>query len=203
MMSMSSIKSRLSSDRGFTLAETMIAMLLMTIVSIVFTSALVSTMSATRDLQGAAQSNDSVRLALASLDRELRSAERICEPTPGNAGDTLSFRTRAYVGTPPPSGYRDLLYQLNADANGDLTVLQKSDDGGTTWRTVVENVTNVARGVDMFENHGDVVTALPSQGKVVTVAVWVDADPGDRISDELATTEISGRNIWTPSASGC
>lgn len=95
------------------------------------------------------------------------------------------------------------MYQLNADADGGLTVLQKSEDGGTTWQTIIENVTNADRGVALFENHGNVATALPSQGKVITVTLWVDANPSDRIGAELATTEISGRNIWTPSASGC
>ena len=197
------MRALLSEDKGLTLTELMVSVMLLTVVSVIFTSALTSSAMATRDLQGAVSSNDIVRLALASLDRELRSAERVCTPEPGASGDTLEFRTRSYVKEPPPSGYRDITYQLNADGGGNLTVLQRSEDGGATWQTVVENVENVALGVAMFENQGDAATALPSQGKVITINVWSDANPRDRIGAELATTEISGRNIWTPNASGC
>jgi len=190
-------------ERGLTLTELMVSVMLLTIVSVILTGTLVTTTMATRDVQNAAASNDDVRLVLQTLDREVRSAERICLPTPGTSGNTLSFRTRAWVNTPPPAGYRDILYQLNADAGGDLTILQKSEDGGTTWRTVIDNVENVARTTDLFENQGDDTTALPSQGKVITIQIWVDANPNDRVGAEYATTEISGRNVWTPSAQGC
>lgn len=190
-------------ERGLTLTELMVSVMLLTIVSVILTSTLVSTTLATRDVQNAAVSNDNVRLVIQTLDREVRSAERICLPTPGTSGNTLSFRTRAWVATPPPLGYRDIIYQLNPDAGGDLTVLQKSEDNGVTWRTVIENVENVSIGEDLFENQGDVTTALPSQGKVITVRAWVDANLNDRVGAELATTEISGRNIWTPTAQGC
>lgn len=190
-------------DRGITLTELMVSVMVLTIVSVILTSTLVSTTLATRDVQNAAVSNDNVRLVLQTLDREVRSAERICVPTPGTSGNTLSFRTRAWVSTPPPLGYRDIIYQLNPDAGGDLTVLEKSEDGGGTWRTIIGNVENVAIGEDMFENQGDETAALPSQGKVITVRAWVDANPADRVGAELASTEISGRNIWTPTAQGC
>ena len=197
------LKSHFSGDGGFTLTELMVSLMLLTVVSVVFTAALASSAMATRDLQGAVASNDTVRLVLQSLDTELRSAERFCAPEPGASGNTLEFRTRSYVNSPPAAGYRDIIYQLNADANGDLTILQKSEDGGTTWRTIVEHVENVAHGVDLFANQGGTATALPSQGKVITISVWSDANPNDRISAELATSEISGRNIWTPNAAGC
>ena len=190
-------------DEGITLVELMVSAMLLSVVSVIFTTVLASSLMATRDLQGAVTSNDTVRLVLQSLDSELRSAERLCTPAPGDSGNTLEFRTRSYKGTAPVSGYRDITYQLNADANGDLTVLQKSDDGGVTWYTVVENVTNDSMAVDLFENQGDAATALPSQGKVMTISIWSDANPNDRIGAEFATSEVSGRNIWTPNAAGC
>jgi hypothetical protein len=193
----------LRDERGVSLTELMVAVFMLTVVSVIFTTVLVSSMQATRDLQGAALSNDNVRLVLQTLDRELRGAERICEPSAGVAANRLEFRTRAFAGTAPAAGYRDVIYELRDDGTGALTVLQRSADGGATWRTVVENVRNVEMGDDIFANQGDETTALPSQGKVVTVRIWVDADPADRIAAELATTEISGRNIWTPNNTGC
>jgi len=202
-MMISRVFARLKDDRGLTLTEVMIAVMLLTIVGLVFTNVMASSLLATEDLAGAARSNDEMRLVIQTIDRELRGAERICQPTPGNDGNVLEFRTRAYAGTPPPSGYRDVTYQLAADAGGNLTILQKSTDGGTTWRTVVEHVRNDILGVSLFTNQGNVATALPSQGKVITVEIWIDGDLLDNIGAQVTTTEIAGRNIWTPNAAGC
>ena len=190
-------------DRGLTLTELMVAVFLMTVVSVIFTTVLASAFQATKDVQGTALSNDEVRLVIQSLDRELRAAERICEPTAGNSSNRLEFRTRAYIASAPTSGYRDIIYELRDDGTGANTLLQKSTDDGTTWRTVIGGVENEDLGVAMFENQGNDASALPSQGKVITVTAWVDSNPNDRVNAQLATTEISGRNIWSPNNAGC
>jgi type II secretory pathway component PulJ len=192
-----------SDERGLTLTELMVAVFLMTVVSVIFTTVLASAFQATKDVQGTALSNDEVRLVMQSLDRELRAAERICEPIAGNTSNRLEFRTRAYVAAAPTAGYRDVIYELRDDGTGSNTLLQKSTDDGVTWRTVIDGVENEGLGVPMFENQGDDVSALPSQGKVVTVTAWVDSNPNDRVQAQLATTEISGRNIWSPNNAGC
>jgi len=207
-------------DGGMSLAELMVAMMLMTIVAAVFLSLLQTTMFATRDLEGTARSNDGVRLALQQMDRDFRSAERVCEPLPGAVSNHLEFRTRAYTGTTSAVGYQDLIYDLrDVDGDGAATDLQRSADGGTTWRTIISGVQNetfvdddyntaVGRalgtaGVPIFTNQGGVASALPSQGKVITVRIWVDQDLNDRIDARLGSTEISGRNIWTPNSANC
>ena len=207
-------------DRGMTLVELMVAIMLMTIVAAVFLSLLRTTMFATRDLEGTARSNDDIRLALQQLDRDFRSSEQICEPLPGNTSNRLDFRTRAYTATTTASGYQDLIYELrDVDGDGTATDLERSSDGGTTWNTVISGVQNetfvdddynaaVGRplgtaGVPIFTSQGGVATALPSQGKVITVRIWVDFNENDRIDARLGTTEISGRNIWTPNSANC
>ena len=207
-------------DRGLTLVELMVAMMLMTIVAAVFLSLLRTTMFATRDLEGTARSNDDVRLALQQLDRDFRSTEQICEPLPGSSSNRLDFRTRAYTATTTAAGYQDLIYELqDLDGDGDSTDLQRSSDGGISWSTVISGVRNetfvdddyntaVGRalgtaGVPIFTSQGGVASALPSQGKVITIRIWVDSNPNDRIAARLGTTEISGRNIWTPNSANC
>jgi type II secretory pathway pseudopilin PulG len=202
------------------LAELMVAMMLMTIVAAVFLSLLRTTMFATRDLEGTARSNDDVRLALQQMDRDFRSAERVCEPLPGANSNQLEFRTRAYTATTSAVGYQDLIYDLrDVDGDGAATDLQRSADGGTTWRTIIGGVQNETfvddvyntemgralgtAGVPIFTNQGGVASALPSQGKVITVRIWVDQDLNDRIDARLGSTEISGRNIWTPNSANC
>ncbi len=208
------------SDRGLSLAELMVAMMLMTIVAAVFLSLLRTTMFATRDLEGTARSNDDVRLVLQQLDRDFRSAERVCDPLPGFDSDRLEFRTRAYTATTSAVGFVDLIYELrDDDGDGQATDLRRSSDDGVTWRTVIGGVQNetivdddyntkVGRplgtvGVPVFTNQGGVASALPSQGKVITIRIWVDQNINDRINARLGTTEISGRNIWTPNSANC
>lgn len=207
-------------DRGLSLVEMMVVMMLMTIIAAVFLGLLRTTMFATRDLEGNARSNDDIRLSLQQLDRDFRSSEQICEPLPGNTSNRLDFRTRAYTATSTATGYQDLLYELrDADGDGAATDLQRSSDGGTTWATVISGVQNetfvdddynsaVGRplgtpGVPIFTSQGGGATTLPSQGKVITVRIWVDFNTNDRIAARLGTTEISGRNIWTPNSANC
>ena len=131
------------SDRGLSLAELMVSMMLMAIVAAVFLSLLQTTMSATRDLEGTARSNDDVRLALQQMDRDFRSAEKVCEPLPGFDSNRLEFRTRGYTATTNAVGYEDLIYELrDTDGDGAATDLQRSADDGATWRTIISGVQN-------------------------------------------------------------
>lgn len=204
---------RLSDERGLTITELMVALMLLAAVSAVFLPLLESSMRITNDVGTVAQTNDEGRLALAQIDREFRAAERICDPDPGTSGNRLSFRTRAYTATTSAAGYQDLVYELrDPDGDGFSTHLQRTADGGATWRTVVGNVVNQHPAyltpfpeVDqpVFETEGGAGSGSPSWGKVVTVRVWTDPDMDDRLSPRLVTTELAGRNVWTPSASGC
>lgn len=215
------MKRLIQDERGVTLAELMVAVLLLGIVSIVFTQLLSATLVATLDLQSASLNNDGVRLALQQIDRDFRGAERICLPDQGvgQSGDRLEFRTRAYAGDEPATGYQDVVYELrDLDADGTDDTLQRSVDGGD-WRTVVEFVANPAivdnefntyagrvagtAGVPLFETLGGTVDSAPSQGKVVVVRVWIDVTDADRLGPRLETTEVTGRNIWNPNADLC
>ncbi len=212
----------MSRDDGLSLVELLISIFLIMIVSVVFYGTLSGTLTATRDFEGVARSNDSVRLVLQQIDREFRSAEQICEPLPGLQSDRLEFKTRSFTATTTASGIDEIVYELrDGDGDGLVDEFQRSGDGGVTWRTVIDGVVNATYvdddynasftpprpagtpGVFMFETQGNTIDAAPSEGKVVTVRIWVDDNPADRIDPRLATTEISGRNIWTPNAPGC
>lgn len=192
-------------DDGFTLTEVLVALFLLTAVSVVFLPVMNSSLLATRELDSAARSNDAGRLALAQLDREFRAAEQICEPAAGDSANRLRFITRAYTTTTTATGTQELIYELrDPDGDGAATHLQRSHDDGSTWRTVIENVENEAKGVSVFTVEGGTgAPNFPSEGKVVTVELWVDANPNDRSVAKLFTTELSGRNIWNPNAPAC
>ncbi len=201
-------------QEGLTLPELMVAIFLLAVVSVVFLPTLVSGMRATEQITNAARSNDSARLAVQRIDREMRAAQQICTPLPGDPpGDTLSFITRAYTASTTATGTRNVVYQLNG------TVLEKSLDDGATWSPVIEGVLNATKvdedynlsrtpsrapgtaGVPLFTN--EQANGEPSFGKVITVRIWVDDDPTDNIGEILLTTELSGRNIWVPNGPGC
>ena len=164
----------------------------MLVAAAVFGTALSTSFTVTKDFQGAAGSNDSARLVLMQINRELRSAELINEPLPNCTSDVLDFETRAYAGAATVTQH--IVYKV---VGGDL---QRSNDGGSTWRNVITNIVNPV-GDYLFETQGS-VGGTPSEGKVVTIRVWTDADPTDRIAPRLAETETSGRNIWTPNQGG-
>jgi type II secretory pathway pseudopilin PulG len=216
------MRSRFASDRGITLTELMIGISIMMVVGVIFTQTLATSLMVTRDLQGATAQNDSTRLAIQQIDREFRGAERICDPGQGieSAGDRLEFRTRAFAGAAPPTGYEDIVYELrDPDGDGGYTTLQRSDDSGTTWRTVIEGMMNqivvdeaintaLSRpagtpGVPVFETLGGTVDATPSQGKVISLRLWVDANQNDRLDPRQESTEVTGRNIWNPNSTSC
>jgi prepilin-type N-terminal cleavage/methylation domain-containing protein len=201
-------------QEGLTLPELMVAIFLLVIVSAVFLPTLVSGMRATEQITNAARSNDNVRLVIQRIDREMRAAEQICTPLPGDPpGDTLTFITRAYTASTTATGTRRITYQLTG------TTLEKSADGGATWMPVIEGIFNgtiiddeynlaqtPARpvgtpGVPLFTN--EQANGEPSFGKVITVRVWADESPNDSIGAKLLTTELSGRNIWVPNGPGC
>ncbi len=210
------ILNRLKTDeRGLTLSELMVAIFLLTIVSVVFSNVLSSSLRATRDIENSARTNDDIRLILERVDKELRGAETICIPAPGDTSNTLSFITRTNPVSPNES--RHVIYRLvDVDGDGASTDLQRSGDGGLTYITVNETVANEAVALDLgtpqflFENQGrneinntGLPSASPSYGKVVRITVWIDQSPLDRISPRLESTEVAGRNIWTPNAANC
>jgi len=197
---------------GVSLTELLVAIFLLGVVSAVFLPTMISGMRATEQINSAARSNDNGRLALQRIDREMRAAEQICTPLPGDPpGNTLRFITRAYTASTTATGTRDITYQLNG------TDLEKSVDGGTTWTPIIEGVLNVTIvddeynvrvgnplgtvGVPLFTN--EQAGGEPSFGKVITVRIWADESLNDDIGAILLSTELSGRNIWVPNGPGC
>lgn len=203
---------RIHADNGVTLTELMVAVFLLAVVSAVFLPTMISGMNATDQITNVARSNDDGRLALQRIDREVRAAEIICSPAPGDPpGDTLRFLTKAYTAATTADGTRDITYALHNNS------LDKSTDGGATWSPVIQGVVNATVideeynvresrapgtvGVPLFTNDQD--AGYPSYGKVITIRLWIDESPTDQISPVLLTTELSGRNIWTPNGPGC
>jgi hypothetical protein len=195
-----------SDDTGLTLVEVLVTTFLLSIISVVFSGVMSSTMNATINIDGAARSNDDVRIAISQLDRDIRSAEQVCEPVDGNSSDRLEIHMQT------ASGVQEIVYEYNLDkdddgiADADLVAELIRTVDGAAERIVIDSVINPwvstqgpVQPMFISQAAGDEPGA-PSFGKVIAVNLWVDANPRDDISPKLETTEISGRNIWNPNS---
>ncbi|MGI9609103.1 MAG: type IV pilus modification PilV family protein [Acidimicrobiia bacterium] len=202
-----SLQRHLRDDRGITLAELMVTVLIVSMVGVGVSTVMVSSLEMTRNIEGAARSNDDVRLVLATMDREIKSASQVCHPEPAFSSNQIVFETKAGTGATQKISY--YLSDPDADGIGDLI---RWEDGQT--RVVVDDVLNgfvsVRDGTDELifthqgveEVGGTTIPGSPAQGRVVYVRIWIDANPRDDISPKLETVELNGRNIWNPNA-GC
>jgi prepilin-type N-terminal cleavage/methylation domain-containing protein len=141
-----------SSEAGFTLSELLVAMAIMSIVLLVFTTTFASIQRAVSDEQVRSVNNDNVRLALENLDRLVRSGNVLVDPaltdtdckSTGSAHQCLLAYTQANGTTALPARCiqwrvqgTDLQtrYWLPVPASKAATV--------TNWRTVAEGILNL------------------------------------------------------------
>ena len=159
------------------LVEVMVAMSLMVAIVPIFVPLLVSSTRTARSLGSQSQTIDDLRLAVATIGRELRSAECIYQPVPnGVAGPTLRFSTNAFLTGAPSTSY-EVTYTAAA---GELR-RQVTGQGST-----IAAVGLVAPS-DAFQQ---AVTPRRS----VTLVFRIQADPDTPVRD--VTTTIAGRNAW-------
>jgi prepilin-type N-terminal cleavage/methylation domain-containing protein len=157
-------------DRGTTLIELMVTMMVMGIVSVLVSGTLISAFNSTTRMQRTSAAIADARLISASLDRELRSALCISAPAENQSGNTLSFVTLA---------------------NGVQTSLTYVVGSGRVTRQVglgppQEVITNVGTTSSAFTQ---VVTPL----RTVKVRIVISSANGGLFT--LQTT-IAGRNVW-------
>jgi prepilin-type N-terminal cleavage/methylation domain-containing protein len=143
---------RPSPDAGFTLVELLVAMAILSIVLLVFTTTFSSIQRAVSDQQVRSVNNDNVRLALENLDRLVRSGNVLIDPAvtdtdckaSGSSHQCLLAYTQANGTTAEPARciqWRvegttlQTRYWLPAPASKAATV--------TTWRDVADGILNL------------------------------------------------------------
>jgi prepilin-type N-terminal cleavage/methylation domain-containing protein len=143
---------RPSSEAGFTLVELIVAMAILSLVLLVFTTTFSSIQRAVSDQQVRSVNNDNVRLALENLDRLVRSGNVLIDPAvtdtdckaSGSAYQCLLAYTQANGTTSQPARciqWRvegttlQTRYWLPAPASKAATV--------TTWRDVADGILNL------------------------------------------------------------
>lgn len=147
------IRRRVNGEGGFTLAELLVAMMILMIVVVIFDGALANIQSAAVSQDLRSRNNDQARLAAESLDREIRSANYIYDPSTETSrslasGVTNGMALRIYgqsnASTRSPSpGYLCELWQITS--TNELQVktwppFQSSQ--ATSWQTIATGIVN-------------------------------------------------------------
>lgn len=168
------VRERLGAEAGLSVVELMTALTLMLIVGITAGSALVSTVSATSTLEDETAALDDLRVSMAQIEREFRSAECVREPNPVDPGDPASGSTLRFT-TRSNGGSYEVTYAVVDGA------LNRTEDGVTTviTRGLVEPDTTF--------------TYTETPRRSVEIAFVAEGDDGDR---RRLDTLVAGRNAW-------
>jgi type II secretory pathway pseudopilin PulG len=155
------VREHLVGEGGFTLTELLVAMMIMMIVVVIFDGALVSIQQAAVGEDARGRNNDIARLAAESLDREIRSANYIYDPTTEQSrtfGSVLTngFALRIYGQSnastrSPAPGYLCELWRITSGNESDhptKELLQVKtwppfqSGQATSWRTITDGIVN-------------------------------------------------------------
>lgn len=167
---------RARQQAGTTLIEVTVAMALVSVVLGVFLPTLVSATKKARPLQVQSESVDELRRALASIGRELRSAECVAEPLPNvSAIDRLRFTTHANNRT----------YEVTYRVEGGQLLRQET--GQATAQVAADFLVADPAGAGAFEH-------IATPRRTVNISFHVQINPQSRVRD--ISTVIAGRNAW-------
>jgi len=194
------LRLHLRREGGFTLAEVMVAMMIMSLAAVVFLSVLSSVQRGVAKQDYLSRANDNARLGAEELDREIRSGNVLYNPADEGDYSTLpvGFTLRIYTQanatsrTPEP-GYVCVLWSINDDNELVRNIWPPlKPEEATGWRVVAEGIVNraVSPQVTAF-------TLEDPLGGGRTVGIKLLANP-DLNSRPALTTQVelssTGRN---------
>jgi len=167
------MRRRSRAESGLTLVEVVVAVALLSTVSAVFLPLMATATRSVHPMEVRSQSIDSLRNALASIGREMRSAACVTEPV-ANAGTSNRLR-------------------FTTDANNSTYEVTYTASAGQLLRQVTgeDTVTLVETGL---VNPGDAFTHIATPRRTVKVLFHFQPDPKEPILD--LSTVIAGRNAW-------
>jgi len=193
------LRRRLRGQEGFTLAELMVAMMILGIVLPVFYGVLSSVQQSTVRNDFLSRANDQARLAVEELDREIRSGNVLYDPgteTPANY--TLRIYTQTNATTRAPTfgnpGYVCALWTIDDEDRLIKNIWPPlKPEEATGWRVVAEGVVNrvMDPAVPAFALDAD-----PNRGsRTVGITLVVNPDPDNAWARTIRIeTASTGRN---------
>jgi prepilin-type N-terminal cleavage/methylation domain-containing protein len=179
-------------ERGLTLVELVVAMMILSIVSLIFTTTLTTIQKAAVNEDKRSQLNNQARLALQTIDRQVRSGNLLyppaseSDPYGGAAGYMIRVYTQA--NSPTVGQFRCVLWLI--DNNQQLKyrswpALQPED--ASAWQVITNGIVNRTKGIPAF--------SLDATGRTASVKFYVNFDYAHDVSaTQLVTASFTGRN---------
>jgi prepilin-type N-terminal cleavage/methylation domain-containing protein len=196
MRSVRPLLDRVGRQDGITLVEVMVATAILGIVMLVFTSTMASMQQAVVAQDVRTRLNDQARLALADMDRQVRSGNLLYDPDDeagtvepfGVTAAGYMFRVYTQVKFEPSDDPRCAVWLIDDEQRllyRSWPVLAPED--ATDWRVVAEHIVNRETGTPAF--------VLESTGRTVTASFEANADiEHDPSATQTFQASLTGRN---------
>jgi type II secretory pathway pseudopilin PulG len=192
---------RWRSEHGTTLVETLLAMSVMSIVIVAFSTVMTSVQTGVERQTGRSGSNDQARLAVEELDKEIRSGNLLYDPSLETgpvgsdivAGMSLRVYTQTNADTRDP-GNRCVQWRITSNQQlqrRDWSINWRTDDIVSSWIIVAESVVNrtLSPPVSAF-----VLDPDPAKGgRSMQVLIAVNENPSTGREVRIQQT-LTGRN---------
>jgi prepilin-type N-terminal cleavage/methylation domain-containing protein len=213
-MTMKTPLARLRSDqRGLTLTEVLVAMMVMSLAAGVFLSTLASVQKSAAETDIRTRTNTQARLAMQTLDREVRSGNILYDPESDEVDPYFRFKvytqanatTRRATGPTGDldAGYTCRLWQITSD--GDLQTRwwpPNQPDEASAWRTAATGIVNKSVDDPTDSTCEDATCAFrldddPNKGgRTVNVVFLVNEDLNGDLSTGTVKIQsaLTGRN---------
>lgn len=195
MRTMMRMRGRVGDERGLTLVELLVAMAILSIVMLVFTTTLSSVQRTVVEEDVRSRLNDQARLALQSIDRLVRSGNILYDPVDESGNDPYDAAATGYL-------FRIYTQAEQSDAqparcalwlvNDDRELLYRTwpiqePENATEWQVVADSVVNRDLDEPAFE--------LDSAGRTIAVRFFVNPDLDDRPrATQVFEASLTGRN---------
>ncbi|HEV8565243.1 MAG TPA: hypothetical protein VGR41_10025 [Actinomycetota bacterium] len=190
-----SLRPHLVDDRGISLVEVVVSMSIMATVTLVFTTTLASVQRAEVSESRRTELNDQARLALQSMDRQIRSGNLLYDPvsepnTSLTSGADVGYMLRVYsqVNAPSTGQYRCALWLI--DDNTQLLYRwwpPNQPEDATAFRVVADGIVNRTQGSSAF--------TLETGNRTINVTFYVNPAYATQPSlTQSFSVSITGRN---------
>jgi len=184
-------------DAGVTLVETLVAMSIFSVVMAIFMSAVLSMTTSTSRVNNTADAGDGVRAVFLRLDRQVRYADAINQPSPAPGGRWyVEFRTAQRAGGQPT-----LCTQWRYDPTTASLQVRTWDDGQTPADSFSTVATRVLPDAGSGSPFAVALAGADHVNQKLTVSVTSGAGTGDSAGRASMTTSFVARNssITSPS----
>jgi prepilin-type N-terminal cleavage/methylation domain-containing protein len=186
------VRARFRGQAGITLVELLVSMMILSIVSLVFTTTLTSVQRAVVREDVRTQLNNKARLAIQTLDRQVRSGNLLYPPSSESDpyGGTTGYMFRVYTqaNTPTEGQFRCALWLIDNQQRLKYRwwpALQPED--ATSWTIVTDGVVNRTLGQPAF--------TVDSTNRTASVTFFLNPSYStDSSATQKVTASLTGRN---------